>query len=161
MEFDRLEAIRVGQELKRIRRQRGLSLAEVEALSSGRWKAVVIGSYERADRAISVGRLSSLMAWYQTPMSILFPMNPLLDSSTMTKSASAVIFDLRRRGDLSRHYPDIARLIEAIINIRGDWNGHLLTLRESDLRLIAMAQAVSYPALIEELGIKHFLWQLR
>ncbi len=39
--------------LRIIRKSKGWSLQDVELHSNGKWKAVVIGSYERADRAIS------------------------------------------------------------------------------------------------------------
>lgn len=41
----------LGARLRHIRVQQGLSLQGVEAKSGGRWKAVVVGSYERGDRA--------------------------------------------------------------------------------------------------------------
>lgn len=57
----------LGARLRDIRQSLGLSLAGVETLSSGEWKAVVVGSYERADRAITVVRLFELAALYQVP----------------------------------------------------------------------------------------------
>ena len=44
----------LGQRLRAIRMQQGLSLHGVEDKSEGRWKAVVVGSYERGDRAVTV-----------------------------------------------------------------------------------------------------------
>ncbi|MBA3277972.1 MAG: transcriptional regulator, partial [Geodermatophilaceae bacterium] len=41
----------LGARLRGIRNQQGLSLQGVEDKSDGRWKAVVVGSYERGDRA--------------------------------------------------------------------------------------------------------------
>ncbi|MGH3984391.1 MAG: transcriptional regulator, partial [Pseudonocardiaceae bacterium] len=40
----------LGSKLRGIRQQQGLSLHGVEQKSAGRWKAVVVGSYERGDR---------------------------------------------------------------------------------------------------------------
>src|ERR687890_717777 len=45
---------RLGARLRAIRQQQGLTLQQVEEMSEGRWKAVVVGSYERGDRAVSV-----------------------------------------------------------------------------------------------------------
>ena len=39
----------LGARLRAIRAQQGLSLHGVEEKSEGRWKAVVVGSYERGD----------------------------------------------------------------------------------------------------------------
>jgi len=50
----------LGARLREVHARQGLSLHAVEAQSGGRWKAVVVGSYERADRAITVIRLAEL-----------------------------------------------------------------------------------------------------
>ena len=52
----------LGARLRAVRAQQHLSLQGVERKSGGRWKAVVVGSYERGDRAVSVQRLAELAA---------------------------------------------------------------------------------------------------
>lgn len=66
-------ARRLGVRLRRARRARGWSLADIEKRSGGVWKAVVIGSYERGDRAITVGRLAALATFYGLPVAALLP----------------------------------------------------------------------------------------
>lgn len=51
---------KVGERLRTIRRQKRLSLQEVEASSDQEFKASVLGAYERGERAISVPRLERL-----------------------------------------------------------------------------------------------------
>ncbi len=153
MEFDRIEALRIGQELKKIRKQRGLSLAEVESLSQGRWKAVVVGSYERADRAITIGRLGALMALYQAPISALFPVK---ESS---RDDAPLAFDLSRREQLQQQHPGLGQFLSFIINSRGDWNGHIITLRTTDLQMAASYEGLTYLELIQTLRAKKFLLQ--
>ena len=63
----------VGRRLRAVRHMQGLTLADVEDRSDGEWKAVVVGSYERGDRGISVPRLSSLAAFYGVPLAPLLP----------------------------------------------------------------------------------------
>jgi transcriptional regulator with XRE-family HTH domain len=63
----------VGDRLRDIRRQQGLSLAEVEARSGGAWKAVVVGAYERGDRAVTISRLAELAAFYGVQLASLLP----------------------------------------------------------------------------------------
>src|ERR671938_613933 len=63
----------LGARLRAIRNQQGLSLQGVEDKSHGRWKAVVVGSYERGDRAVTVQRLSELAVFYGVPVSELLP----------------------------------------------------------------------------------------
>jgi hypothetical protein len=53
--------------LRHIRVQQGLSLQGVEAKSGGRWKAVVVGSYERGDRALDDARRSSPALLIESP----------------------------------------------------------------------------------------------
>ena len=57
----------LGARLRSIRQQQGLSLQGVEEKSAGRWKAVVVGSYERGDRAVTVSRLAELADFYRVP----------------------------------------------------------------------------------------------
>ena len=63
----------LGVRLRAIRSQQGLSLHGVEQKSQGRWKAVVVGSYERGDRAVTVQRLSELAEFYGVPVHELLP----------------------------------------------------------------------------------------
>ena len=67
-------ALAVGARLRQVRQERGLSLMRIEEKSDGRFKAVVIGSYERADRAVTVSRLAELAEFYGvTPAELLPP----------------------------------------------------------------------------------------
>jgi transcriptional regulator with XRE-family HTH domain len=61
---ERGNAVELGQWLRGLRNRRGLSLQGVEEASAGRWKGVVVGSYERGDRAITVAKLVELCRFY-------------------------------------------------------------------------------------------------
>src|SRR5262249_38664012 len=63
----------VGERLRAIRRQKGLSLHDVEARSHQEFKASVLGAYERGERAISVPRLLRLAELYRVPADQLLP----------------------------------------------------------------------------------------
>lgn len=63
----------VGERLRLIRRQKRLSLQEVEAVSDQEFKASVLGAYERGERAISVPRLHRLAQFYKVPVDQLLP----------------------------------------------------------------------------------------
>ena len=47
----------VGQRLRAIRQAQGLSLAEVEVRSEGKWSASAVGAYERGFRTLSLPRI--------------------------------------------------------------------------------------------------------
>src|ERR1700750_2896432 len=64
---------KVGDRLRAIRRQKRLSLQEVEASSGQEFKASVLGAYERGERAISVPRICRLAVLYNVPVDRLLP----------------------------------------------------------------------------------------
>src|SRR6516164_8724487 len=63
----------VGDRLRNLRRQRGLSLLAVEETSGREFKASVLGAYERGERIISVLRLQRLAQLYKVPVDQLLP----------------------------------------------------------------------------------------
>jgi transcriptional regulator with XRE-family HTH domain len=65
--------LQLGRILRELRQRRGLSLARVEARSGGAWKESVVGSYERADRGITVERFRALVTWYGGDYARLIP----------------------------------------------------------------------------------------
>jgi transcriptional regulator with XRE-family HTH domain len=54
----------LGGRLRALRQELGLSLSDVEQSSDGALNAVVMGSYERGDRTVSVVRLDELATFY-------------------------------------------------------------------------------------------------
>ena len=63
----------VGERIRQIRRQKRLSLQDVEARSDAEFKASVLGAYERGERAISVPRLQRMARFYDVPVDQLLP----------------------------------------------------------------------------------------
>src|SRR5436309_13145601 len=80
----------LGARLRSIRQQQGLSLQGVEEKSAGRWKAVVVGSYERGDRAVTGSRLAELADFYRVPVAELRPEG----SGVRHESAGTICLDL-------------------------------------------------------------------
>src|SRR4029450_10449402 len=66
-------AEQVGERLRNIRLQKGLSLHDVEERSVKEFKASVLGAYERGERSISVPRLQRLAIFYGVPVDPLLP----------------------------------------------------------------------------------------
>ena len=66
-------ATALGERLRNIRVQKGMSLQDVQQSSRGKWKAAVVGAYERGDRNVTVARLSELAAFYGVPVSEILP----------------------------------------------------------------------------------------
>jgi transcriptional regulator with XRE-family HTH domain len=70
---DRAYQLELGKRLREVRKGLGLSLAAVEEKSGGRWSGVVVGSYERGDRSITIARLHGLCAFYGMSPSAVLP----------------------------------------------------------------------------------------
>ena len=87
----------LGAKLRSIRQQQGMSLHGVEEKSEGRWKAVVVGSYERGDRAVTVQKLAELADFYGVPVAELLP-----DSApgSASEPPARLVLDLERLGQV-------------------------------------------------------------
>jgi transcriptional regulator with XRE-family HTH domain len=131
---------RLGSRLRAIRQQQGLTLQQVEELSGGKWKAVVVGSYERGDRAVSVAKLAELSEFYNVPVSELLPKEDLPAAAIATGGPSKIMLDLRRlsRSDLDPDLRPVSRFAHTIQLQRGDFNGNVLTIRGEDLRALSV-----------------------
>lgn len=155
---DRTHALAIGARLRRVRHQQGLSLADVQADSEGRWKAVVVGAYERGDRAVTLSRLADLAEFYDVPLADLLP-----DRATVTRTAPGrVTLDLVRldaapaRAELAI----LARYAHHVARKRGDHNGRMLTLRAGDLETVALAVDLTAAELRERLEAEAVLLHL-
>ena len=156
---------RVGERLRAIRRQKGLSLHDVEARSNLEFKASVLGAYERGERAISVPRLLRLAEIYEVPGDQLLPREleaavSLLDAEAgdgIDPNAKFTI-DLVRLHELDD--PDahiLDRFATSLQRERQDFNGRMLTIRRSDLRVLASCMGRSLEELgsrLEQLGLR-------
>lgn len=154
---------RVGERLRAIRRQKGLSLHDVEARSNLEFKASVLGAYERGERAISVPRLLRLAEIYEVPADQLLPREAegeisLVDSGAATALDSGFTIDLVRLHDIED--PDaqvLSRFATSIQLERQDFNGRMLTIRRSDIRVLAAVMGRSIDELgsrMEQLGLR-------
>lgn len=144
----------LGDRLRAIRHQQGLTLHEVEAVSGGEWKAVVVGSYERGDRAISMPKLARLAAFYGVPVADLLPGARERDDGADRRRC---VLDLTRLDERQGPEPlrTVARFARRIQVDRGDYNGRVLTMREADVHAVAVATGQSPDglfALLEEQG---------
>ncbi len=140
----------LGGRLRAIRTQQGLSLHGVEEKSQGRWKAVVVGSYERGDRAVTVQRLSELADFYGVPVGELLPEGHL--AAAAPEAAARIIIDLEQLSSVPREQAaPLARYAATIQSQRGDYNGRVLSIRQEDLRSLAVIYDASPSALTERL----------
>ncbi|CAB4336254.1 unannotated protein [freshwater metagenome] len=125
------------EKLRAIRKSKGWSLQDIERISKGKWKAVVIGSYERSDRSISLKKAIDLMKFYEVPIQLLFEEDP--SQSIKTINNKKLVLDQRRiKNSTKPELESLKRLISYISTVRRDWNGEVLSLRSTDLQFIAI-----------------------
>jgi transcriptional regulator with XRE-family HTH domain len=147
-------ARRVGERLRAIRKQKGLSLQEVEAASSQEFKASVLGAYERGERSISVPRLQRLARYYNVPVDQLLPRDVDIDltgaaeavegdadygrRSAWNDGGEKVTIDLTAFERLTEPEADMLQRYLKMIQVqRQDFNGRVITVRGDDVRAIA------------------------
>src|SRR4051795_9134041 len=148
---------KVGERLRAIRRQKRLSLQEVEAASGEEFKASVLGAYERGERAISVPRLQRLARFYAVPVDRLLgdvsgsgpePSTSMVgDIDLVTAEQSPpplssgcderVTFDLRSLESMNRPgWELLGRYIRMIQARRSSFEGDSITIRSEDVRVL-------------------------
>jgi len=162
-------AQRVGARLRSVRRQKGLSLQDVEAKSSLEFKASVLGAYERGERAISVPRLQRLARFYSVPVDRLLPdenggLGHVVDLTAPGEGTAAdarpeaIMIDLTRLSEVDdESLAPLQRFITMIQLQRQDYNGRVLTVRREDMRALACLIDVSPDGLrrrLDELGLR-------
>jgi transcriptional regulator with XRE-family HTH domain len=139
----------VGTRLRAVRRQRRMSLDDVERSSDGRWSASAIGAYERGFRNLSLPRLRELASFYDVPMTMLLGELELRD--TPSRSESRVVLDLAALEAAGSDAEPVLRYARSIMLDRGDWNGRMLSLRRDDTRALASVLHLQDIDLVERL----------
>ena len=129
----------VGRRLREIRKQKGLSLQDVEAVSGQEFKASVLGAYERGERSLSLPRMQRLAGFYGVPIDQLLPPDESQPSRCVTWSSGGIRIDLNRLGEMQTAAAgSLERFLRAIQLMRQDFNGRVLTIRRADLRLFSV-----------------------
>ncbi len=139
----------ISARIRAIRIAKGLSLSDVEKASHKKIKAVVLGSYERGDRSLSVSKAITIAEFYAVPLTYL------LETPTPSSSHSTLpVIDLRALRAMStnpsliasstRPLQTIITFISGVIALRNDWNGEVLSMRSQDLTALSLAIGISH-----------------
>jgi transcriptional regulator with XRE-family HTH domain len=155
----------VSERLRSIRRAQSLSLNDVEIASNGAIKAVVLGSYERGSRSLSVKRAIQIAHFYGVPISTLFGASQQLESGAKRR----VIIDTRRLKAMTENEAPsekvalqaVLRYISYIQISREDWNGEVISLRERDIEHVAICLGYTTTTLIDWLESQKLLLSVR
>ncbi len=149
---------RVGERLRAIRRQKRLSLQEVEANSEQEFKASVLGAYERGERAISVPRLERLAQFYSVPVDQLLPRTAAVGVTPgvldlTDRARDGITLDLTQLDSIAGPEGEmLARYLSMIQIQRQDFNGRVLTVRQDDLRAVACILGVEFESAVDRLA---------
>jgi len=147
---------RVGEHLRRLRKQKGLSLLDVEASSAKEFKASVLGAYERGERAISATRLAGLAELYRLPLQAMLPP----DGPGADGAAPGLALDIERlEQSASPEGQTVARFVRALQSQRSDWTERVVRIRSEDVRALACAvdrTPTDLVALLDELKVRAF-----
>lgn len=133
----------IAARLRKLRLERGWSLAEVERISKGSVKAVVLGSYERCDRTLSLNRAIQLANIFSIPLVHLLAA-PEQSAPVLTRTTMVV--DLRRARILAEGlinqgdpiFQTFSAFLSWIATRRCDWNGEIMSLRDGDLSTLSL-----------------------
>lgn len=152
----------IAQRIRSLRRERGWSLVDVERLSHGTLKAVVLGSYERGDRALSLNRAIEIASIFSVPLHHLLAAPEELHPAPVRPR---MVVDLRRARTLVED-PDRGEdriltvtytFLTWIARRRGDWNGEVMSLRECDHATLALMLLMTEEALDNWLNANRLL----
>ena len=146
--MDKRYAELVGEKLRRMRQDRGLSLQEVCSRSGGAFVVSTLSAYERGKRSLSLERLCELATIYgQSPMSLLD-----IEAEPEFQRALSSNGPLRIRLDsLQKLEPEERRPLETYLDflrqLRNDPARDMLTIRKEDLVYLSALYGVRPQAL--------------
>jgi transcriptional regulator with XRE-family HTH domain len=152
----------IANRLRTLRKARGWSLGDVEKVSRGAIKAVVLGSYERSDRSLSVSRAIQLADLYSVPLVHLLCGSD--DKRNCEPEFNRIMIDLRRAASLPTTNPAgnervriFTTCIRWIASLRSDWNGEVMSLRRSDVATLALLTFTDEVSVVKWLNSERLL----
>lgn len=118
--------------IRKARKARGWSLTEFEQQSQGSIKAVVLGSYERGSRALSLRKLLQICEVLEIPLDEFLP------ATSARSKSSRLVLDVRAltKAQDARGVT-LQRFVNQIAQRRGDWNREVISLRTDDFSLLS------------------------
>jgi len=146
--------IEIGRRMRAARRKRGWTIAEMAEI--GKIKAVVIGSYERGSRNMPISRLGEVARILGVDV-----MSLLGQPITEYGSVQNLTLDLRAISRPNCANPArlavVVNYCAGIVKKRSDWNGEVLSIRESDLMNLSFAIGIEPAELLHWLNAENYL----
>jgi transcriptional regulator with XRE-family HTH domain len=164
MQSEKLTMSEISAKLRALRRARGWSLSDVEKVSRGRLKAVVLGSYERGSRSLSVRRAFEIAELYEVPISQLFSDKKGSSPEVLGRKMldlRAINNRVQSEDPAQQRFMVLARFTRAILESRQDWNGEVLSIRSEDCRVLALILNIPLTELLQWLDQEKVLLTFR
>ncbi|MFM8992862.1 MAG: transcriptional regulator [Actinomycetota bacterium] len=141
-----------------MRLQKNMALGDVETRSNNEFKASVLGAYERGERAISVPRLERLAKFSDDGIDQLLPRDPQrVDVGSANAPQGKLRIDVAKLSQMQgAQFSMLEKFLRMIQIQRQDFNGKVITVRQHDIRAIAVMLDVAVddvPARLASLGL--------
>jgi transcriptional regulator with XRE-family HTH domain len=145
---DKRYADLVGEKLRKMRQERGMSLQEVCSLSGGSFVVSTLSAYERGKRSLSLERLNELAGIYgQSPNTLLDVDNePHLQRSIAGNTPLRIRLESLAGLSLEERRP-LETYLEFLRQLRNDPARDMLTIRKEDLVYLSSLYGVRPQAL--------------
>ena len=144
----------IGRRMRIARKKRGWTIAQMA--QAGKINAVVIGSYERGSRNMPISRLGEIAEILGVDVGFLLNQPP-----SQLSPVQILTFDLRAISQPTQMYPERLALVvnycAAIVKTRNDWNGEVLTIRDSDLTNLSYSIGIEQTELLNWLNSEKLL----
>jgi len=140
--------------MRTARKKRGWTIAEMAEI--GKIKAVVIGSYERGSRNMPISRLGEISRILGVDVDYLLGQTP-------SRQVTVLVLTLDLRAISRPSFTNPARLAlvvtycAGIVKKRSDWNGEILSIRDSDLLNLSFAMGIEKADLLQWLIAENYL----
>jgi transcriptional regulator with XRE-family HTH domain len=146
--------VEIGRRMREARKKRGWTIAQMAQI--GELKAVVIGSYERGSRNMPISRLGEIARILGVDVDFL-----LGQPTPRHHVVTSLTIDLRALSRPSFTNPSwLAVLISycaGIVKRRNDWNGEVLSLRDSDALNLSFSIGIEQAELLNWLTREKYL----
>jgi transcriptional regulator with XRE-family HTH domain len=140
--------VETGNALRRIRRARGMRLADVRTASRGRFSPTTVAGYERGEREISLRRFCDLCTVYQ-----VFPERVLGRILRAVDGRGEIAIDLTKIEKLPvEARPLLDAFVRRVAVRRGTPTDDVVIIRAADIEVLATAIETSADALLVEIG---------
>lgn len=138
-----------GLVLRGARRAAGMSIRQVVVRSGGRFKASVLGAYERGERAISLVRFWELAGIYGIPADRLLG---LILGTMSPQGRAEIVIDLTRLAQVpGLEGRMLAEFVHQVRSQRADYQAEVITLRSGDLEQLSLASHQNTTSLVRKL----------